>query len=84
VILAGQHHDRTVLGRAREVAMLERVAAAVDTGSLPVPDRGDAVPVGVRMPVQHLGAHVRRSGQFLIACRHERHVMRRQEVGNPG
>src|SRR5260370_115891 len=71
-------------GRGREVDVLERVAAAVDTGSLSVPDRGDAVPVGVRIVVQHLGAHVRGRGQLLVARGQEGDVMFREQLRDAG
>ena len=71
VVVAGQHQHAAVFRRAREVRVLEHVAAAVDTGTLAVPHREDAIDLRVRVQVDLLRAPDGRRGEVLVQPRLE-------------
>ena len=66
VVIAGEHQNAAVLGRACVVRMLEHVAAAVDAGPLAVPHREHAVVERARVQVDLLRAPDRRGREVLV------------------
>ncbi len=71
VIVAGEHQHATMLRGAREIGMLEHVAAAVHTRPLAVPHREHAVVLGAGVHVDLLAAPDRGRGQVLVQARPE-------------
>ena len=76
MVVAGDDEDAAVRRRAVGVAVLERVAGAVDAGALAVPHREDAVgrPLGVGL--DSLRAEHRGRGELLVDRGKEAHAGR--------
>ena len=66
VVVAGQTQHAAVLGRARGIAMAEHVAAAVDAGTLAVPDADHAIMVGAGRQIELLRAPDRGGREVLV------------------
>ena len=69
MVLAAQDHHRPVGTGAREVAVLDSIARAVETCAFPVPVGDHPVYIRMRMLVQHLRTYQGRGRQFLILPR---------------
>ena len=80
MVVAGQHQHAAVFRRAREVGVLEHVAATIDTRTLAVPHREHAIDLGARMQVDLLRAPDRRGGEILVQSRLELDVGAVQEL----
>src|ERR1700719_2103 len=66
VVVTGETEHAAVLRRARGIAVAEHVAAAVDAGSLAVPDADHAVVVGAGRKVELLRAPHGRRREVLV------------------
>ena len=66
MIVAGQQQNAAMRGGAGGIAVLQRVAAAVDARSLGVPHRKDAVVFGVRKEVELLTAPNRGGAELFV------------------
>ena len=66
VVVAGDDEDAAVRRRAVGVAVLERVAGAVDAGALAVPHREDAVGGALGVGLDALRAEHRGRGELLV------------------
>src|SRR5262249_16870783 len=75
VIIAGEQKDPAMSCGAGGVAVLKRVAAAVDTGALRVPQGEYAVVFGATKHIDLLGAPNRRRTKFLIDRRLEANMV---------
>jgi hypothetical protein len=80
VVVAGQSEHAAVRRRAGHVAVLERVARAVDARSLAVPHGEDAVVFGAREQADLLAAPHRGRGEVLVDARLEVDVVALDET----
>jgi hypothetical protein len=80
VIVAGEHEHAAVLRRAREVRVLEHVAAAVHARALAVPHREHAIDLGAAMEIDLLRAPDRRRREVLVETRLEHDVRAVEEL----
>ena len=74
-MIVAEHHQHTAMRRrAGSIAMFDRIAGAIDTGSLAVPDRKHTVVVGAWHQLHLLRTPHRGGGEILIDARLETNV----------
>ncbi len=80
VVVAGHHQHAAMRGGAIGVAVLERVAGAIDAGALAVPHREHALDGALRVGLDALRAEHRRAAQLLVDGGQEAHAGRVEQL----
>ena len=80
VIVAGQSHRSAMFPRAREIGMAHGIAAAVQAGTLAVPDANGAIVERVRKGLEELAAHDRRKRELFVDAGHEADLVLSEEA----
>ena len=75
MVVAHEHHDAAMLGRAGDIGVAEHVAAPVDARALAVPDGEDAVILALPAHLGLLAAPYRGRRQVLVEARFENDVV---------
>ena len=74
VVVTGNHEHTALRRRAVDVAVLERIARAIDAGAFAVPHRGHAIDRALRVQRHALRAQARRGRQVFVDGRQELHA----------